>query len=228
MKNIKVLFVLSNHGKMGDTDEATGWWISEASHPWKVLQQAGYDVDFVSPQGGEPPMTGQDPKDVINKEFLENPEIQRKIKNTLRPEDINIENYGAIHFVGGHGAVWDFPDNAELAKITAKFWEQGKIVSAICHGVAGLLNVKLRGGELLIKNRNLTSFTDMEEKAIHKCDIVPYLLQCELMLKGAIFHLTKIWGDNVQVHERLITGQNPQSGLSLGKALVSMLQHLNM
>lgn len=228
MKNNKVLFVLSSHGKMGDTDEKTGWWISEASHPWKILHQAGYEVDFVSPAGGAAPMTGEDPKDVINKEFLENTEIQRKIQNTLRPDEVNIDKYSAIHYVGGHGAVWDFPDNTELAKLTAKLWEQGKIVSAICHGVAGLLNVKLRGSDLLIKNRNLTSFTDMEEKLIHKCDIVPYLLQCELMLKGAIFHITKPWGDNVQVHERLITGQNPQSGLSLGKALVSMLQHLNM
>ncbi|MEG1186348.1 MAG: type 1 glutamine amidotransferase domain-containing protein [Bacteroidales bacterium] len=228
MKNNKVLFIISSHGKMGDTDEKTGWWISEASHPWKILHQAGYEVDFASPAGGPTPMTGEDPKDVINKEFLENTEIQRKLQNTLRPDEVNIDNYGAIHYVGGHGAVWDFPDNTELAKLTAKLWEQGKIVSAICHGVAGLLNVKLRGGDLLIKNRNLTSFTDMEEKLIHKCDIVPYLLQCELMLKGAIFHITKPWGDNVQVHERLITGQNPQSGLSLGKALVSMLQHLNM
>lgn len=228
MKNNKVLFVISSHGKMGDTDEKTGWWISEASHPWKILHQAGYEVDFVSPEGGKAPMTGEDSKDIINKEFLDNGDIQRKIQNTMRPDEVNIDNYSAIHFVGGHGAVWDFPDNLDLAKIAAKFWEQGKIVSAICHGVAGLLNVKLRGGELLIKNRNLTSFTDMEEKLIHKCDIVPYLLQCELMLKGGIFHITKPWGDNVQVHERLITGQNPQSGLSLGKALLSMLQHLNM
>lgn len=224
----KVLFVLSNQSKMGNTDESTGWWLSEASHPWKILHQAGYEIDFVSPLGGIAPMTGQDPKDIINKEFLENPDIHRKLQNTLRPEDINIDNYGAIHFVGGHGAVWDFPDNTELAKLCTKFWEQGKAVSAICHGVAGLLNVKLRGGELLIKGRNLTSFTDMEEKLIHKCDEVPYLLQCELMLKGAIFHITKPWGDNVQVHERLITGQNPQSGLSLGKALLSMLEHLNI
>lgn len=228
MKNKKVLFVLTSNGKLGDTGEATGWWISEASHPWKELMQVGYDVDFVSPAGGCPPSTGEDPLDLVNKEFLDNAEIQRKLKNTLVPAEINIDNYVAIHFVGGHGAMWDLPDNAELTKITAKFWEQGKVVSAICHGAAGLLNVKLRGGELLVKGRNLTSFTDMEEKAIHKCEIVPYLLQCELMLRGAIFHLTKIWGNNVQVHERLITGQNPQSGRSLGKALVAVLQHLNM
>ena len=228
MKKKKVLFVLTSCNTIGDSVKATGWWLSEASHPWKVLSMTGYEVDFVSPKGGEAPRTGEDAKDMINKEFLESNDICRKIKNTLLPDEVNIENYVAIHFVGGHGAMLDLPENESLAKLTAKFWEQGKIVSAISHGVAGLLNVKLKGNEYLVKGRNLTSYTDMEEKAGNTVDMIPYYLQCELMLKGAIFHISKVWGDNVQVHERLITGQNPMSGLSLGKALAAMLEHLKL
>ncbi|MEG1380497.1 MAG: type 1 glutamine amidotransferase domain-containing protein [Bacteroidales bacterium] len=228
MKNKKVLFVLTSNGELGKTGKPTGWWISEASHPWKALTQAGYEIDYVSPKGGEPDKIGEDPTDLLNKQFLENSEVQRKLKNTLTPQDINIDDYCAIHFVGGHGAMWDLPYDVNLAKITAKFWEQGKVISAICHGVAALLNVKLRGGEYLVKGKDLTSFNDMEEKAIDMCSVIPYFLQCELMMRGARYHLAREWADNVQVHERLITAQNPQSGKSLGSALVAMLEHLHI
>ncbi|MEG1617573.1 MAG: type 1 glutamine amidotransferase domain-containing protein [Bacteroidales bacterium] len=228
MKPKKILFVLSNHDKLGDSGKPTGWWVSEAAHPWSVVSKAGYEVDFVSPLGGEPVMTGENSNDPIDRAFLDNQEVKQKIKNTLTPAQVNVDQYCCIHYVGGHGAMWDFPDNTELSKIAAKMWDQGKVVSAICHGVAALLNVKLHGGDLLIKGKNLTSFTDMEEKANNTCEVVPYFLQCELMLRGSIFHIAKNWADNVQVHERLITGQNPQSGLSVGKAMVALLEHLKM
>lgn len=227
MKSKKILFVLTSHGELGDTGKPTGWWISEASHPWKILTQAGYEIDYVSPLGGTPPRTGEDPSDPINKEFLDNSEVQRKITHTLTPQEVNPENYCCIHYVGGHGAMWDLPDNTEIAHIASKMWEQGKVVSAVCHGVCGLLNVKLKGNELLIKGKNLTSYTDMEEKAIDSCHYIPFFLQCELMLRGAIFHIARNWADNVQVHERLVTGQNPQSAKSVGNAIVALLQRLN-
>ncbi len=228
MKNKKILFVLTSNDQLGDSEKTTGWWISEASHPWKILTQAGYEIDYVSPLGGAPKTTGEDASDLINKQFLENKEVQRKISSTLLPKDINADDYCAIHFVGGHGAMWDLPHNEILAAITSKMWEQGKVVSAICHGVAGLLNVKLKNGDYLVKGRDLTSFNDMEEKSIAMCDLIPYFLQCELMIRGAKYHIAREWTENVQVHERLITGQNPQSGVRLGNAILSMLEYLRM
>ena len=117
----KVLFILSSHLKFGDTDEKTGWWMSEASHPWKILTDAGIVVDFASPMGGEPPVTGVDMEDAINKEFMANPDVLSKIKNTLVPHQIAVHDYHAIHFVGGHGAMFDFPNNTSLNQLTADF-----------------------------------------------------------------------------------------------------------
>ncbi len=228
MKTKKILFVATDINVMGDSGIPTGWWISEASHPWKILHQAGYSVDFVSPMGGNPARTGTDLKDPVNYEFLENSEIKRKISNMLTPAEINIDNYIAIHYIGGHGAMWDLPYNSEINKITTKMWEQGKIVSAVCHGVCGLLNIKLKSGEYLIKGRDITSYTDNEEKALGMCNVIPYFLQCELMLRGARFHISPNSTDNIQVHERLITGQNPQSAMSVGKALLTMIQKLGL
>lgn len=223
MNNKKVLFVLSSHDSLGSTGKKTGWWVAEAAHPWKALHDAGYIVDFVSPMGGKTPMTGQDEKDEINIEFLADSDVAAKINNTMKPKDVDYKEYEAIHFVGGHGAMWDFPNNKELQEITDSIWEDGKIVSAICHGVSGLLNVRLTTGEYMIKDRYLTSFTDKEEYEVGTCQVVPFLLQSELMLHGANYQISENWNVNVIQEGQLITGQNPQSGMMLGIELVKML-----
>lgn len=223
----KVLFVLSSWSKIPNTDEKTGWWMSEAAHPWKKLHDAGYEVDFVSPMGGEPPITGVDMNDDINQEFMSNPDVAKKLKNTMTPLEVKVEEYAAIHYVGGHGACWDFPNNEGLANIAAYLYNNGYIVSAVCHGPCGLLNIKLQDGSLLIKNKRLTAFTDKEEREVKKCYEVPFLLQEELMLKGAIYVLKENWTNHVEIDGRLITGQNPQSAALVGSELVKMLKRYN-
>ena len=218
----RVLFILSSCIKMGNED--TGWWMSEAAHPWKMLHDAGIEVDFVSPQGGEPPVTGVDMNDPINQEFMKDAIVSEKLKHTIKPEEVDFDKYVAIHFVGGHGACYDFPDNEYLKKLTTRFFESGKIVSAVCHGPSGLLNVKLNNGEYLLKGRTVTGFSDLEEREVKHCYDVPFLLQEEMMLRGCNFILTPNWSDNVQVDGRLLTGQNPQSALSLGKVLVDLIR----
>ena len=219
----KVLFVLSSHENLGDTNEKTGGGMSEASHPWKVLHDAGIIVDFASPRGGKPPVTGVDMDDDINKEFMSNQDVINKINNTLVPSHIPVHEYRAIHFVGGHGAMFDFPDNTSLNQLTADFFDNTKIVSAVCHGPAALLNVKLWNGAKLLRNRNVTCFTDAEERESKKIYEVPFLLQTEMMLRGCNFEIRPNWSDHVVVDGKLITGQNPQSALSVGKALLEII-----
>lgn len=220
----KVLFVLSSHSQFGTTNETTGWWMSEASHPWKELKDAGYEVDFVSPQGGEPPVTGVDMKDEINKLFMADQNVTQKLKNTLTPADIKIDDYGALLFVGGHGACFDFPNNKELNELTARFYESKRIVCAVCHGLAGLLNVRLSDDTYLLKDKVVTGFTDKEELQLRHCYDVPFLLQAEMMLRGCDFKMMENWSDNVQVDKNLITGQNPQSAKSVGVELVRKMK----
>ena len=201
--------------------------MSEAAHQWKKVHDAGFEVDFVSPQGGEPPVTGVDMTDLVNQEFMSHAEVQMKLKNTLKPSDVKVYEYSAIHYVGGHGACWDFPNNELLASIAAELYDNGYIVSAVCHGPCGLLNIKLASGELLIKNKRLTAFTDKEECEVKQCYNVPFLLQEELMLRESIYILKDNWANHVEVDGRLITGQNPQSAAAVGDELVKMLKHYN-
>ena len=219
----KVLFVVTSHSELGSTGKKTGYFLSEVTHPWSVLCDR-YDIDVVSPKGGCPPVDGFDLNDPINRKYWEDPAWQDKMQHTLTPDQVNPADYKAIFYAGGHGAMWDFPDNEELARIAASVYEQGGIVSAVCHGPAGLLPIRLSDGSVFVKGRKLTSFTNPEEYANGTAEVVPFLLETALENEGALFEEGGQWADHVVVDGRLITGQNPMSALSLGKALLKALE----
>lgn len=219
----KILFVVTSHGELGDTGKSTGYFLSEVTHPWSVLGEY-YDIDVVSPKGGRPPVDGFDLSDPINARFWNDAVWQKKMGETMTPDEVNPSMYKAIFYAGGHGAMWDFPKNEALAKIAASIYDAGGIVAAVCHGPAGLLPIKLPDGSFLIKGKKLTGFTNPEEKANGTAEIVPFLLETALENEGAIFQEGAMWSDHVVVDGRLITGQNPMSALSLGKTLLQALQ----
>lgn len=219
----KVLFVLTSHGVKGSTGEPTGFYLSEVSHPWKALTQAGYEIDFVSPKGGNPPVDGFDLKDPVNKEFWENDVYRKKVENSMKPADVKPEEYAAIHYAGGHGTMWDFADNTGLAAIAAKIYENNGVVSAVCHGPAGLVNIKLSNGRYLVDGKRVNAFTNEEEIAVKLENVVPYMLETALIERGAKFEKSGLWQEHVTVDGRLITGQNPQSAHKLGSELVKAL-----
>lgn len=116
--------------------------------------------------------------------------------------------------------MWDFPDNRDIQRVTAAIYENGGIVGAVCHGPSALVNVKLSDGKYLVEGKKVNSFTDSEEKEVKKDNIVPFMLESRLRERGAKFESAENWGNKVVTHERLITGQNPQSASSLGKTIV--------
>lgn len=219
---MKILFVVTSHGELGDTGKHTGYWLSEVTHPWSVLG-ASYEIDVASPKGGKPPVDGFDLSDPINKKFWEDAAWQQKMDATLTPEQVNPQEYVAIFYAGGHGAMWDFPRNRGLAKIAQAVHDKGGFVSAVCHGPAGLLDIHLDSGKLLIDGKNLDCFTNREEELNGTANVVPFMLQTALSDKGAKVDTAPPWSDHVVVDGRLVTGQNPQSALSLGKKLLELL-----
>lgn len=223
MKN-KILFVVTSHDKKGNTGENTGYYLGEVSHPWEVLHKAGYEIDFVSPKGGTPPVDGFDLKDPVNKEFWENKEYKNKIDHSLQPSRVNPDDYSVIFYAGGHGAMWDLADNAELAGIAAKIYEKGGIVAAVCHGPAGLVNIKLGNGKYLVDGKKINAFTNEEEAEVKLTDIVPFLLEDKLKERGARFEKSGLWQPHVVTDQRVITGQNPQSAKGVGEAILKELR----
>ncbi|UPT66542.1 MAG: type 1 glutamine amidotransferase domain-containing protein [Sphingobacteriales bacterium JAD_PAG50586_3] len=132
----------------------------------------------------------------------------------------------AVYFVGGHGAMWDFPDNEAIKKLAADMYEKGGIVGSVCHGAAALVNVKLSTGEFLVQNKNITGFTNNEEKAVKKDAVVPFLLESALVKSGGKFDAKPNFEPNVQVADRLVTGQNPASSKGVGEAMVKLLDQI--
>lgn len=223
MKN-KILFVLTSHGRKGNTGQPTGFYLPEAAHPWAVLKAAGFEIDFVSPKGGKPPMDGVDLGDATSRLFLEDPDVARKIGNTPTPSQLNSGDYAAILFVGGHGAMWDFPDDPTLARLAASIYEEGGVVSAVCHGPAALVNLKLANGQYLVKDKRVAAFTDDEERAVKLDGVVPFLLATKLRQRGADHVPASNWQANVIVDQRLVTGQNPASAEGVGKEIARLLK----
>src|SRR5690606_20733211 len=130
----------------------------------------------------------------------------------------------AIHYAGGHGTMWDFPDNKELAAIAARIYENNGIVSAVCHGPAGLVNVQLSNGKYLIEGKKINAFTNEEETAVKLDKVVPFLLETKLIERGAKFEKSGLWQPHVVIDQRLVTGQNPQSAKEVGMAVLKLLQ----
>jgi len=223
MSTSRILFILTSHDDLGGVRK-TGFYINEAAHPWKVLRDAGYTVDFASVRGGVPPQDGRDENDAEQNAFLTDTDVARQLTNTMTVADYDPADYDAVLYVGGHGTVFDFPGNTELAAFTAKVYDNGGVVSAVCHGPAGLLDITLPDGSYLVAGKNVASFTNNEEAAVGLTDTVPFLLATELEKRGAIHHPAPNFTDNVITDGRLITGQNPQSATSIGEAILTALK----
>lgn len=222
----KILFVVTSHDQKGNTGVKTGYYLSEVSHPWEVLHSAGYEIDFVSPKGGKAPVDGFNMDDPINKKFWDNTTYRNKVENTLKPSEVNPKDYIAIHYAGGHGTMWDFADNEEIAEIARQIYENNGVVSAVCHGPAGLVNIKLSNGNYLVDGKKVNAFTNEEETAVKLENVVPFLLESKLIERGAKFEKSGLWQKHVTVDQRLITGQNPQSAEGVGQATLKEIQNL--
>jgi Putative intracellular protease/amidase len=220
----RALIVLTSHGRLGDTGRATGYYLPEVAHPWQVFTDAGVAVDLVSVKGGEPPVDGLDRDDPVQRRFLDDPEMSAKVKNTPKPGEIDPARYGIVLYAGGHGVMWDFPGNAELAAIGRQVYEQGGVVAAVCHGPAGLVDLTLSDGTHLVAGRRVAAFTNAEEAAVGLTDVVPFLLADRLTERGAVHVPAPDFEKNVVVDGRLVTGQNPASATGVAEAAVEVLR----
>jgi putative intracellular protease/amidase len=220
----KVLVVLTSHDTLGNTGKETGYYLPEVSHPVAVFEGAGLTVEYVSPKGGKAPMIGIDLNDPVNTEFLNNPEKMAQVENTLQPDQIEPSEYDAIFYAGGHGTMWDFSDNSQLASIAANIYERGGVVGAVCHGPAGLVDIRLSNNDYLVAGKTISVFTNEEEAASGLTDVVPFLLEAKLIERGATVDKAPNFQAKSVVSDRLVTGQNPASATGVAEKIVELLK----
>jgi len=221
----KILLVVTNHGQLGDTGKPTGYWLAEVSHAWTRFVDAGYQVDFASPKGETAPadprsFTLDDPE---NARLWSKREHINALAQTIPAAKVNPGDYKAVYFAGGHGTMWDFPDNADLQKITREIYEKGGVVSAVCHGPAALVNAKTADGKYLVDGKHVAAFTNGEEKAGGLEKVVPFLLEDKLNERGATVETAPNYEKKVVTDGRLITGQNPASAAGVAEEVIKAL-----
>jgi len=216
-----VLFVLTNAETIGPNERKTGFFFSEVSHPYAVLEEAGVAVEFASLAGGAPPQDGYDESDAASKAFRESLAYQRLL-NSRKLSDIDVSAYDAVFVPGGLGPMVDMPEDPDLKWAIARAYEAGRVVAAVCHGPVALLNVRLSGGALLLEGRKVTGFSNAEEEGYAAAD-VPFLLQTALEQQGAAFEEAEPWQEKTVVDGRVITGQNPASAGPVARQILKLL-----
>ncbi len=226
--NRQILVIMTNHASYPSRTDTTGLWLTELTHFTEVVEAAGFTTVFASPKGGVVPLDERSLGwlyiDKAAREYLQSPTLRTRLQNTLPIADVDPSQFRAIYFTGGHGVMWDFPGNPDLQRVAQTIYNQGGIVSAVCHGVAGLLDLKDEQGNAIIKGKNITGFSNREELLSGMKREVPFLLEDRLLSQGARYR--KGWvpfTSFVITDGRLITGQNPQSPKAVAYAVITEL-----
>jgi putative intracellular protease/amidase len=209
------LIVLTSHATLGDTGRGTGFYVSEAAHPWEVFTKAGHAVTVASVLGGDPPRDGDTAGHEDFLTFLGH--------DTPAVADVDPTRFDAVFLAGGHGTMWDFPGSTALQSLVRRVYERGGVIGAVCHGPAGLVGVTLSDGGALVAGRDVAGFTDEEEHAVGLSEVVPFALQRRLEALGARHTGAAPFEPWVVRDGRLVTGQNPASATGVAEAMLDAL-----
>lgn len=223
----RILMVLTSHAELGNTGEKTGFWVEEFAAPYYAFIDAGVKVTIASVAGGQPPI---DPKSELEdfqtpatKRYDDDSEVQALMANTAKLFDVNAADYDAVFYPGGHGPLWDLTHNADSISLIESFLVANKPVAAVCHASAAFLNIKDTTGEYAIKDKAVTGFTNSEEEAVQLTEIVPFLLEDELIKRGGKYQKVADWSAFAIQDGLIITGQNPASSALAATKLLAAL-----
>lgn len=216
MKRIQILIVVTGTGAYPGGKPRTGLWLSELTHIYDRSQKRGYELLIASPKGGDIPVDPVSLKPVyldrLSRSYWNDPKFRDLLRHTRNLNEITEQLFDCIYLAGGHGSMFDFPDNASLQALVRSHYEHDRTVSAICHGVCGLLNVRLPDGRFLIEGKKITGFSWFEESLAGRKKIVPFDLEAALKQRGADYRKALIpMIPKVVADGRLITGQDPFS-----------------
>ena len=224
---MKVLIILTSHDQLGDTGKKTGFWLEEFASPYYHLKDAGVQVTLASPRGGQPPL---DPKSNEpdfqtddTRRFDDDQAAQDELANTAKLTEMKVEDFDAVFYPGGHGPLWDLHNDKDSIALIEGFIAAGKPIATVCHAPAVLLKAKDQNGDPLVKGKEVTGFSNTEEAAVELTDVVPYLVEDQIIAMGGLYQKVEDWNSLAVVDGLIITGQNPGSSAAVAEALVKAL-----
>lgn len=232
----KILMVASSPATSKQTGWPIGFWAAELTHPLHVFQEAGYEVDLASTEGGEVKMdsysdptdqSGYSAHDVISLGYMQQDWFNEMLLSTSKLSDVDANEYVAIFLVGGQGPMYTFRGNRELEKLFAAFYESGEPSSAVCHSTTLLLEAKDSKGDLLVKGKTWTGFANSEEDYADQAvgqKIQPYRIEDEARkIKGTNFKVADPFSSYAITDGNLVTGQQQNSGAAAARMVVDLL-----
>lgn len=222
---MKILMVLTSHDQLGATGQKTGFWLEEFAAPYYVFKDAGAEITLASPAGGQPPL---DPKSDepdfqthATERFKADSEAQSALANSLQLAAVDASDFDAVFYPGGHGPLWDLAEDPDSIALIEAMSLAGKTVAAVCHAPAVLRRARAADGSPLIEGRSVTGFSNSEEAAVELTDVVPFLLETELQMKGGNYSKGPDWQSHVVTDGNLVTGQNPASSEAAARAVLA-------
>ena len=226
----KVALIVTSHDRLGDTGDKTGYWLQELAVAYYSFLDSGFEVLLASPLGGAAPVDPRSvdkaqaaPPDAPEHRWLGDAEANERVSATIPTSDLDAAELAAAYLVGGRGAMWDMPKDQALGRLLRDLLDGGKIVGSICHGAAAFVGAVTSGGEPLVRGRELTCYSDDEERAAGVETVVPFLLESELRTLGADVLVGERGTDFTIEDGLLVSGQNPASSASTAKAVVAAL-----
>lgn len=224
---MKILMVLTSHDQLGTTGRKTGFWLEELAAPFYAFKDAGAHITLASPKGGNPPLDPKSNEPDFQTEqthrFEADPDAMAQLAATVRLDSISQSDFDAVFYPGGHGPLWDLAEDKDSITLIEAFLAANKHVALVCHAPGVLRHVKTPEGKPLVEGKKVTGFTNTEEEAVGLTDVVPFLVEDELIAKGGIYSKGADWSSYVVTDGLLITGQNPTSSAATAEQLIRQL-----
>ena len=220
-----ILIVTSNQHTYGNSNINASNHFAEIVLAYDVFVKNGYSVDFISPKGGAIPIGYIATSDSIQKKYLYNNEFMNILKNTKKPSEIDPKNYKAIYYSGGGAAMFGIAENSEIKKIAEQIYNQNGIISTICHGTAGIVNLKDNQGNSLFQNKKISGYPDLfENKEAEYYKTFPFSIEDKINEnKGSFLHSQKQRDNFYIIDGKFITGQDPSATTSVAQKVVETL-----
>ena len=232
----RVLMIAANPGTSPTTGWPIGFWWAELTHPYWTFSEAGYDIDIVSPKGGDlmadsysdpEDASGYSAADILSLGFKTSERHAALLKGTRSIRDVDLGDYDAIFLAGGQSPMVTMIDDTDLHAFVARAYESGKVVAIVCHGTCVLLKTRLTNGDLLVKGKTWTGFANSEEAFADSFvgkRIQPFWIEEEARkIEGTNFIVNAMFKSFAVRDGNLITGQQQNSGAAAAELVVETL-----
>jgi len=236
----RVLMVASNPAISEQTGWPIGFWWGELSHAYWEFAESGYQIDLISPDGGDLEAdpwsdprdeSGYSADDLISLGFLNSPDHSALLHKTRSLADVSPDvgsgRNDAVFLVGGQGPMYTFASDDRVHELVRTFYESGKVTAVVCHATCVLLKARLSTGELLVTGKTWTGFANTEEDyadAYVGQRIQPFRIEVEAKkLTGTNFIVAGRFKTHAVRDGLLVTGQQQYSATAAARLVIEAI-----